>query len=80
MNRYTVVYDHPAWPYTHWMSLEAESQEAAEKEAQRRLDDREPLGWTERGMGRVPWEPGVRLVRVTDEGPVVSQDDSDIPF
>lgn len=54
MNRYFVVYDHPAWHHTHWMSLEAESQEAAETEAQRRLDEREPLGWRERGEERAP--------------------------
>jgi hypothetical protein len=80
MNRFAVFYYHPNWPWPHVMTLDAESQEAAEKEAQRRLDDREPLGWKERRAERVPWEPGIRLLYVIDEGPVVPNDDSDIPF
>ena len=69
MNRYMARYFHPDWICVHAMTIEAESQEAAEQEAKRRSDDGEPLGWVERENERVPWQPGIRLVGVHYVGP-----------
>jgi hypothetical protein len=83
MNRYIVGYYHRTWENCRPVWIEAESQEAAQAEAQRMLDAREPLAnvllpptlWT-------PWQPGIWVAYVWDAGPTEepTDDREEIPF